>query len=483
MTRFLGIDLGWHAVRVAWVDGNGGVIARAASPFPDADALHSDLWFEGLKQALGLAGGDLAAVERIGISALANAFTPLGERDAVLAETPLPCDRRAVPEARELLRGYGRPVRGAELAPHLLWWKRYQPAVFSAVRRVASARELLVLRLTGCFDCAATDAAFSGLHDPRDGWHLGEARLIDERVADWLAPAVAAAAAPPRLLPDAAHFLGLPAGLEVQRGEVDGVLLAEALGIATPGRVLLRLGSGSFVGALHGKPAPDPDAWCRSIPLAGGQHLIEAPLPDLLAAIREAEAMLGHVAPSRGIVGDIHDDEPLLVLASLEAVDHPGAGDARGSILGVSAGDLTSLELYRGTLIGAALHIAFMLDQLRAAGVGVAELECVVDEPAVVVAEPHDLLAELLATVTGVPVRMHAAAFLAAIAAARQAAGVAASAPGGSFTLPDPTAVRRCEKLRERYHVEMRRRYRLRADRSRRELPKGHVQRLLSTDW
>lgn len=525
-TTTLGIDIGATAVHVAILDAHGEVVARSSSALPDVSEIETDHWIEALRDALLPVRAALReGAVTVGISGQVGAYTFLDEDDVEIAATPLAHDRRTEWVARELRQAYGHPVEISHLAARVLWRKTYRGDEFATAHRVLTTRALLYYRLTGERSEDAGDAAATGLHAGAGGWKKAALDVIDPRVFALVAghDATDHPASPAPILPDAAAFLGIPPSARVHVGSSDCLQAARALGLTAPGPVMLRIGHGGCALSAHPDAVEDSDRWCSSLPGETAASLIRVSLPDVLASVHDAaEDLLRAGGPSwpatlpprqPGLDADplglaelsVSDaarvpltfptiaqiDRPALVRKRRSAArerplpgpretqqDSPDDRDSQG--VGRTSDEPSPDKWYRMTLVGAALHCVWALDQLRAMGVGVAGIELIVEEHTG--AFPREF-PPVLATAAGLPVRVHRTAHLPAIGAALQAAGLSASPPVGDWIQPTSNLTRKYAPLLERFAIEVRRTYRLRNGRSRQDPPRGYVQHLLSTEW
>lgn len=507
----LGIDIGVDAVHAVLIDADGGISAELTTRLPDVVEIETDHWFEALRETLRSLVGTLPDSLVIGLSAQEGAFTLLDDREVQLASTPLIHDRRSEWAARELRLAYGRPIEMSHLASRLHWWKTLRADAFQRAHRALTARALVHYRLTGKDSTDAGDASTTGLFDLDSGWKEPELSVVDPKCLELVDPGANVGSGRSKLLPDAAEFLGLPARATIHTGSSSSVQAARALGLTVPGPMMIRIGRGGCAVAAHPKNADDAEGWCQSLSSDHPHRLVRVPLPDVLESVRAAVGDPGREDPIFADPTDPNDNADPLKLADLRVseiatiplafpslldIDRPPIRAPSRKPSSAPREDFTADEWYRTTLVGAALHCAWALDQLRAAGVGVAGIELVVDHG---VADLPREFPRVLATVAGAPVRTHTTPHLPAIGAAIQAAASSSegNAPDGSgayesgidlnvelpgeWVKPITALTRKYAPLLERFSTDVRRMYRARSGRQ--DPPKGYVQNLLSTDW
>jgi xylulokinase len=141
-----------------------------------------------------------------------------------------------------ILRRLANPPAVGMAGPSLLWLRDHEPGAYASARWALQPKDWLRLRLTGEAAAEPSDASATLLYDLfTDGWDYAAAESLGLRPG-LLAPLVASGSVAGSLTPEAAHALGLPAGLPVAAGAAD---TAPAM-----------LGGGLLRGLLYTKPSP-----------------------------------------------------------------------------------------------------------------------------------------------------------------------------------------------------------------------------------
>ena len=173
---YLGLDLGTQSVKGVLADAQGVVHARAQvnrpPRFPQDGWVEMDAeldWWAPAAEVIRALLADRAERARevlaVGVCGLVPCLCPLDGAGQPLRPAILYSDNRAL---EDLARIPPRLDLTAEaLTPKLLWLKRREPQVYAAARRVLSAHNYVVYRLTGrmCVDYD-TASIFGGIFDP-----------------------------------------------------------------------------------------------------------------------------------------------------------------------------------------------------------------------------------------------------------------------------------------------------------------------------
>lgn len=207
------------------------------------------------------------------LSVTASALLLLHEDGESASPVFLWADTRAREEAREvrgafgsdLYRRTGCPVHASYLPAKLRRRQRVEEGSLRG-RRISLLKDYVLQRLTGHWAVDWTVAAASGLLDSeRIAW--------DEPLLVWLGvePGQLPPVVPPLarfpLSPEAAAMTGLPSGLPVMVGSMDGMLAHIGLGCIAPGAVSSMFGSSAALRVSEGGRRLDPRGrmWCYPV--------------------------------------------------------------------------------------------------------------------------------------------------------------------------------------------------------------------------
>lgn len=321
MVSFLGLDIGTSAVKGLLWDGRR-VLGSASAPLtvqvsgPGASEQDPESWWRGIVAVCAELGAlpGWQDVFAIGLSGQMHGAVCLGADGAVLRPAMLWNDNRAVREAAAMVElpglaaRVGVPPMPGFPAPKLAWLRQAEPEVFAATARVMQAKDWVGMQLHGHAVTDVSDAAGTlWLDQPARAWDaeaLGYSGLTEAQMPE-LGEGTELAGV---LTATASGALGLPAGLPVVRGGGDAMVGAVGVGVVSPGRAMISLGtSGQYLVASDAH-LPNPGRMVHSFahcvpggyiqmaamlngaaPMAWLARVLGQPVPELLAAAAEAD--------------------------------------------------------------------------------------------------------------------------------------------------------------------------------------------------
>jgi xylulokinase len=268
-----GLDVGTTGVKAVAVSADGSVLARAergyalSTPQPGWAEQDPEDWWSASEAALADLGvGPLAG---IGLSGQMHGLVALDEADRVLRPAILWNDQRTAAECVEIEERVGlerlialtgnRALTGFT-APKLLWLRRHEPDVYTAIRHVLLPKDYVRLRLTGERAIDVADASGTLLFDVAARKWSEEVLDALELPLEWL----------PRSLESPEPSGVTAGGVPVAAGAGDQAAGALGVGVDRPGPVSVVLGtSGVVFAALPGFAADAQarvHAFCHAVP-------------------------------------------------------------------------------------------------------------------------------------------------------------------------------------------------------------------------
>ena len=253
----LGLDLGTGSAKALIVAPSGRVEAEAAAPYAFESPqtgwaqIEPSRWWEAVRQCVRALPAELrAAVQGVGLSGQMHGVVLTDDGGRAIRPALLWPDRRAVSEmARygEMLRSrLANPVTPGMTGPMLLWLQRHERAAFERARWALLPKDWLRWHLTGVAGTDPSDASGTLLSMPDGRWD--EALITALGLPLHLfAPVQPSCAIAGRLRREAAHELGLPAGIAVAVGAADTAASAFGSGLHTQGDAQLTVGSGAQI--------------------------------------------------------------------------------------------------------------------------------------------------------------------------------------------------------------------------------------------
>jgi xylulokinase len=285
----VGVDVGTQSLKAVVTDAALEPRGRASRsykpnfPQPGWAEQHPGLWEGALGPAIAAAlkKADIepGQVDALGICGQLDGCIPVNDEGEAVGNCLIWIDRRAEEETASIPAGKVRAVGGlvldaSHMAAKIRWLKKRNDP---SVRRFHQPVSYLVERLTGrsAMDhaLASTSMVYS-LARRRYDSDLLDLFGIDERELPALADAADMAG---RLTPRGAALVGLPAGIPVAVGTGDDFSTALGAGMVEPGPVMVALGTGEVVGAIHPTPVIDRESLVETHAYPGGAYLVENP--------------------------------------------------------------------------------------------------------------------------------------------------------------------------------------------------------------
>jgi len=256
---FIGLDLGTTNLKAVAVDGRGGVLARASQPIAVRHVPGGGVE-QDIEEMIGVmvevlrslaAGCDLSAAEAVGVSAQGGALQLLDAAGRPVGPVISWMDGRGRPFDEAFMRAHG-PEWMIEHIGHgmsaltigqILRLREESPGRLRPGAQIGFVGDVLVSALCGVRAHDATSLSLGFLYNPRsrsaDAALLAELGLMESqlpRLMDARTPAGPLTAA-------AADATGLPAGIPVSPAVHDQYAAALAVGVVSPGRVMIGTGT------------------------------------------------------------------------------------------------------------------------------------------------------------------------------------------------------------------------------------------------
>ena len=366
-----GIDSSTQSVKVVVRDVETGAwIREARIAHPEGTEVDAGAWWTALQQAM---DGLLDDVVAAAVAGQQHGLVTLDEDGAFVRPALLWNDTRSAPDADDLVAELGGPQAWAQavgsvpLAAFTVakarWVAHHEPELAQRIATILLPHDYLTWELAGRPAQATTDrgdASGTGYWSPS----AGEYRLdLLERALGHV-PNVPRVAAP-------AEIVGhTRSGIALAAGTGDNMGAALALGIG-PGDVVISLGTSGTAFAGSQTATADPTGLVAGFADASGRFL---PLVCTLNAARilnASAAMLG--VDFDGLARLALTAEPgaggLSLLPYFDGERTPNLPDARGSLHGITRGNLTPENIARASIEGMLGGMADAVDALVDVGV------------------------------------------------------------------------------------------------------------------
>jgi xylulokinase len=431
----LGVDSSTQSTKVLAVDvASGEIVGEGRAPHTGHDTQDPQDWWVALVAAVQEAAPAGAEVAAISVGGQQHGMVALDAENRVICPAPLWNNVDAAPDAERLnrLANFAKEV-GTYLVASITITKlahlaRTNPAALECLDAVALPHDWLNLKLTGRLATDRGEASGSGWWSPMSGQHrrdllslaIGEEKAAQIRLPDVCAPAEPIGA----LSEEAAHALGLRAGIPVGPGTGDN--MAAALGVgARPGELVISLGTSGTAFAVSEHPVTDELGEIEGFADATDRYL---PLACMLNCTRVLDSIAAMVGLERdAALEQAGAAEPgadgVWLVPYLAGERLPNLPHATGSLFGLTMENARSDALVRAALDGVAAGLAYGVEALADHAVTGTEVVLVGG------GSQHPAWRQAIADATGLPVHVRGGREHAALGAAMQAIAVATGRP------------------------------------------------------
>jgi xylulokinase len=289
VSYFIGIDTSTTATKALVMDADGQVVSIGRSeygfdtPRPLWAEQSPESWWlatvDAIRQALSLSGVGGASVRGIGMTGQMHGLVIVDDAGEVLRpailwndqRTQAECDKiRELVGTERLISVTGNDALTGFTAPKILWVADHEPEIYSNIDQVLLPKDYVRYRLTGGYAVDKAGASGTILFDlaSRD-WSSAITRDLGID-ASWLPPTFEGPAVTGGLTAEAAAATGLAPGTPVVAGGGDQAANAVGVGAVSPGVIAMSLGTSGVVFASTNRPAIEPEgrlhAFCHAVP-------------------------------------------------------------------------------------------------------------------------------------------------------------------------------------------------------------------------
>ncbi len=430
-TLVAGVDSSTQACKVVVRDAVTGALARSGrAPHPDGTEVDPAAWWDALQAALAAAGG-LDDVAALSVGGQQHGMVCLDDAGGVVRPALLWNDTRSAAAAVDLVAELGGGAAWADAVgvvpvasftvTKLRWFAEHEPETAKRAEAVCLPHDWLTWRLLsdrgggGGLDTLRTDRS--------DASGTGYWSAVTEQYRpDLLELGFGRRLAVPEVT-GPQEQAGLAGALVLGPGAGDNA--AAALGVgASPGDVVVSIGTSGVVSAVAAVPARDPSGIVAGFADATGRFL---PLVCTLNGSRVLDAAARLLGTDHAGLSDLALAAPagadgLALVPYLEGERTPDRPDATGALHGLTLASTTPAHLARAAVEGLLCGLADGLDALRGQGAEVARVLLVGG------AAQSAAVRRIAPAVLGCPVLVPEPGEYVADGAARQAAWVLAGA-------------------------------------------------------
>ena len=393
----LGVDIGTTSAKAVAFDADARELGRGEAGYPLLEPEHGqavqdpavvvDATLAAIRAATTAAREQGAQIAALSFSGAMHSLVGLDAQGRALTPLVTWGDMRATEQAERLRAEHpelhdrtGTPLHPMSPLPKLVWFAEHEAETFSAVRRWAGIKELVVARLTGTWAVDHSVASATGLLNLRELDWDDEALAIAGIDAEALSPLVPTTH---RLELDAAHAanLGLEGGMALIVGAADGPLANLGVGAVHHGVAACSIGTSGALRLMVERPAVDPQRRVFCYALLPKHWIVGGAINNGGAVLRWAgEALAPDLGPhAEGHLLELAADVPagsegLLMLPYLLSERAPHWSTvARGAYVGLTRHHGRG-HLVRAALEGVCLQLAVVLASVRDAGNEVGEI-------------------------------------------------------------------------------------------------------------
>ncbi len=400
MKTVVGIDNGTQGTKVLFYDyEKKSIAAEASAPHRlisrDDGTMEQNAhwWIEALTACFNeIPEGIKATAVAAGVSGQQHGFVPLDDRGEVLYNVKLWCDTSTADECREIESNYGSVSKlmiegGNRILPgytasKILWFKKNYPDTYGKMRHILLPHDYINFFLTGKYTMEYGDASGTGMLDIKNRrWNADIIRAVDPsgNLVQYLPHLLEAHETAGTVTRKASEILGIPEGIPVSSGGGDNMMGAVGTGTVSPGVLTMSLGTSGTMYGYSSTPVIDESenlaAFCSStggwLPLLCTMNctvgteltrdLFEYGVKDFDKKAAEAPA----------------GSEGILTLPFFTGERTPNLPRGRGSIVGMTNGNMKKANIFRSTMEAAIFGMRLGLGVFRARGISPGEIRLI----------------------------------------------------------------------------------------------------------
>ncbi|CAB3746964.1 xylulokinase [Paraburkholderia humisilvae] len=375
---YLGIDLGTGSLKLAIVDGDGHETSIASvayafdTPHPGWAEIDPQTWWRALCEASArLPADERDAIEAIGFSGQMHGVVLTNVHGEAVRHAMLWPDTRALALLDAWPYPQPNPVAPGMAGPLLRWVAQHEPEPVERARWALQPKDWLRVALGGEVATDPSDACATALAEPTGVWDVA---LLDRLglPRTWFAALAPSFAMSGVLSAEAAHALGLRAGIPLATGAADTPCAALGSGLVKDGDALLTTGTGGQIVVLS-SDEPPPARGLHRYRAATGDWYRMAAMQNVGVALEAVRGWLSYEWSDayRDAFAAGCDAGALTFLPYLTGERTPWLNPAaRGGWLGLALGAPRG-ALMRAAFEGVAFALRAGLDAIRESGAAV----------------------------------------------------------------------------------------------------------------
>ena len=363
----------------------------------------------------------------ISVSGQQHGFVPVAADGSVLCSVKLWCDTSTAPECYEieeklggrkaLSERIGNPILPGYTASKILWFRKNHPDLYEKMATVMLPHDYLNFYLTGERVMERGDASGTGLMDIFTGtWDKDAVAAISPDLIDKLPPILPEPGIIGKVKSETASELGFSEDCSVASGGGDNMMSAIGTGAVADGAVTMSLGTSGTLFASASHPFHDKEnrlaSFCSShdtwLPLLCTMNCTVA--SETMRAMMEQGVKEFDEAAESAPVGS----EGLMLLPFFNGERVPDLPEGKGVLFGMTPDNVTKANIARATLEGVTFEFLLGLEAFRENGIAVNSITLTGG------GSKSRFWRQLVADMTGCPVRVPVSSEAAALGAALQ---------------------------------------------------------------
>ncbi len=432
----LGIDAGTQSIKVLIYDSERKetlAISQAPVDLIVEDGgvreQKAEWWIAALDQCMEkIPASTRALVKAIAVSGQQHGFVPVGADGRVLHNVKLWCDTSTQTECDEIMeraggaeavqKRTGNRVMAGYTAGKILYLKKHYPEKYEAMKYVLLPHDYLNFFLTGVATMERGDASGTGLMNIFTGtWDRECCDAISKDLVDKLPDIVQECRTVGSVTKEIAKRYNLPEDCVVAAGGGDNMMSTIGTGAVADGLVTMSLGTSGTLFASSSTPVSDDKGRLAAFCSSHGTYL---PLLCTMNCTVATEVMRKYMGDDVVAFGDKAAKAPrgadgLVFLPFLNGERVPNLPHGEGVLGGMNPGNITDENIARATFEGVTYEFLLGLDAFREKGAKVSSIQLTGG------GSKSPFWRQLVADMTGLPVRVPASSEAAAFGSALQA--------------------------------------------------------------
>ncbi len=432
----LGLDVGTQSIKAIIYDSEKKEITSESScpillTIKDGGVREQEAkwWVDAICQCFAdLDEKEKAKVAAISVSGQQHGFVPVRKDGIVLSSVKLWCDTSTVKECKELTEAYGgeeklietlgNPILAGYTAGKILYFKKHHPDLYQQMDYVLLPHDYINFFLTGRFCMEYGDASGTGLMNvEKRCWDERICSLISSDLINKLPPLSNSCGFIGSLKSEIALEYGFSSDVLVAKGGGDNMMSAIGTASIREGEMTISLGTSGTVFGSSEKPVHDKKKRLASFSSSHGPYL---PLLCTMNCTVSSEIMRAYMKKEARSFDDLAAKAPLgaeglFLLPFFNGERTPNLPNGKGTLIGMNPDNVKDTNIARATLEGVTYSLLLALDAFKESEIEPTQITLTGG------GSKSPFWRQLVADMTGLPIRVPVIKEAAAFGAALQA--------------------------------------------------------------